>query len=105
MLKSVRNENHPCKELSGSIHPNSPFRLPCQAIFRPAIGTWTRVVVREIFPRVVSTVVLADGTPGTFGKIRFPALPVLLSVRDSAIRTSSLVMEIAWSLRVTIRQG
>src|SRR4029077_19338234 len=52
-----------------------------QAILRPAISTRTCVVVREIFPRVpVSTVVLADGPPGTFGKIRSPALPVLLSV-------------------------
>jgi hypothetical protein len=49
-----------------------------QSVFRPAIGPRTRMIVREITPSVAGrTVVFADSAPGSLGKIRPPAFPVL----------------------------
>src|SRR5271157_1665255 len=51
-----------------------------KAVFVPAIGARTRVVVRQILPSgAAGTVVLAHRAPGTFAEIRAPALPVFLA--------------------------
>ena len=50
------------------------------AVFPPAIRAGARVVMRKKFPgRAPGAVILADRSPLPFGKIRPPALPVLLS--------------------------
>src|SRR5713226_3830894 len=53
---------------------------PTDAVLPPTIRARTRVIVREKLPgRAPRTVILADRSPLPFGKIRPPALPVLLS--------------------------
>src|SRR5262249_10515752 len=50
------------------------------AVFVPAIGARSRVVVREVPPGVaVRAVVFANRAPGTFAEIRTPTLPVGLT--------------------------
>src|SRR5438445_459989 len=50
------------------------------AVFSPAVGAGTRVVVRKIFPsRAAGAVILADRSPLPLRKIRPPALPMLLA--------------------------
>ncbi len=51
-----------------------------QAVFAPAIGAAARMIVREIRPATpIRGVVFAHGAPLPLGKIRAPALPVLLA--------------------------
>jgi len=51
---------------------------PADAVFSPAIGARTRMLMRKIFPgRSVRTVILPDRTPLPLAQIRSPALPVL----------------------------
>src|SRR5438445_4586288 len=53
---------------------------PTEAVFSPAVGARTRVVVRKKLPGCSArTVILADRSPLPLGKIGPPALPVLLS--------------------------
>src|SRR5207248_11534490 len=53
---------------------------PADAVFSPAVGAGTRVVVREIFPsRAAGAVILADRSPLPLRKIGPPALPMLLA--------------------------
>jgi hypothetical protein len=62
-----------------------------QAVFRPAKCPRTRVIMREIFPGgTVGTVVLANGAPGTFAKVRAPALPMLFSLLNRTELTTCL---------------
>src|SRR5258707_11280493 len=53
---------------------------PADAVLPPTIRARTRVIVREKLPgRAPRTVILANRSPLPLGKIRSPALPVLLS--------------------------
>src|SRR5712664_3238543 len=53
---------------------------PADAVLPPTIRARTRVIVREKLPgRAPGTVILTDRSPLPLGKIRPPALPVLLS--------------------------
>src|SRR5439155_9064440 len=49
-----------------------------EAVFVPAVGARSCMIVRKVGPGVaVGAVVLADGAPGALGEVRAPALPVL----------------------------
>ena len=49
------------------------------AIFIPAVSARSRLIVREVAPRIaVFAVILADGTPCTFRDVWPPAIPVAL---------------------------
>src|SRR2546428_8271892 len=53
---------------------------PTEAVFSPAVGARTRVVVRKKFPGCSArTVIFADRSPLPLGEVGPPALPVLLS--------------------------
>src|SRR5215469_12642892 len=50
------------------------------SVFAPAISTRTGMVMRKVFPgSAVGAVIFADRAPLALGKIRSPALPVLLA--------------------------
>src|SRR5207249_10466536 len=49
------------------------------AVFAPAIRARARMVVRDMFPRgAVPAVIFANRAPLALGKVRSPALPILL---------------------------
>src|SRR5882757_1666507 len=51
------------------------------SVFAPSISSRTRMIVRKIFPRrAARAVVLAHRSPLPLGKIRPPALPILLAI-------------------------
>src|ERR1017187_6255649 len=55
-----------------------PVADPANAVFPPAIGARTRMLVRKIFPcSSLRAVILANRSPLPLGEIRTPALPML----------------------------
>src|SRR5215472_9379588 len=73
------------------------------AVFAPAIRARARMVVREVFPRgAVAAVIFSNRAPLALGKVRAPALPILLflaSLFEAAIFCSWDSWHRAMSLR------
>src|SRR5579864_2400129 len=56
------------------------IRETSEAVLAPAISAAAGVLVREIFPGgAAGGIILADGAPLPFGKIRAPVLPMFLA--------------------------
>src|ERR1700733_271950 len=68
-------------ECHGEADALVPVAKTRDAIFTPAVGARTGVIMRKIIPGIaVRAVILADSSPLALGEIRSPALPMGLSL-------------------------